>query len=35
MRREGIRWLSTTTKSIEEISTTIMHEVGIERRIGG
>jgi hypothetical protein len=27
MRREGIRWLSTTTKSIEEISTTIIHEI--------
>ena len=24
MRREGIRWLSTTTKSIEEIATTIL-----------
>ncbi len=27
MRREGIRWLSTTTKSIEEIATTILQEV--------
>jgi regulator of PEP synthase PpsR (kinase-PPPase family) len=27
MRREGIRWLSTTTKSIEEISTTILQEI--------
>ena len=27
MRREGIRWLSTTTKSIEEIATTIMQEL--------
>lgn len=26
MRREGIRWLDSTTKSIEEISATIMHE---------
>ncbi|GAC1389698.1 MAG: pyruvate, water dikinase regulatory protein [Variovorax sp.] len=26
MRRAGIRWLSTTTKSIEEIATTILHE---------
>ena len=33
MRREGIRWLSTTTKSIEEIATTIMQEVKIERRV--
>src|SRR5690606_16191370 len=28
MRREGIRWLSTTTKSIEEIATTILQETG-------
>lgn len=27
MKREGIRWLSSTTKSIEEISTTILHEL--------
>ena len=27
MRREGIRWLSSTTKSIEEISTTILQEI--------
>ncbi|GKT26873.1 hypothetical protein AVHM3334_22270 [Acidovorax sp. SUPP3334] len=27
MRRAGIRWLSTTTKSIEEIATTILQEV--------
>ena len=32
MRREGISWLSTTTKSIEEISTTIMEEVGLSTR---
>ncbi|VFR17832.1 FIG137360: hypothetical protein [plant metagenome] len=32
MRREGISWLSTTTKSIEEISTTVLQEVGLERR---
>ncbi len=31
MRREGIRWLSTTTKSIEEISTTILQEIRPER----
>ena len=30
MRREGIRWLSSTHKSIEEIATTILQE--IERR---
>ena len=27
MRREGIRWLSSTTKSIEEIATTILQEI--------
>jgi regulator of PEP synthase PpsR (kinase-PPPase family) len=27
MRREGIRWLSTTHKSIEEIATTILQEL--------
>jgi hypothetical protein len=32
MRREGIRWLSSTTKSIEEIAATILQEVGLERR---
>ncbi|ANN66861.1 pyruvate, water dikinase regulatory protein [Bordetella bronchialis] len=31
MRREGIEWLSTTTKSIEEISTTVLQEVGLDR----
>lgn len=31
MRREGVRWLSTTTKSIEEIATTILQEVRPER----
>ncbi|RCX09815.1 posphoenolpyruvate synthetase regulatory kinase/phosphorylase PpsR [Extensimonas vulgaris] len=31
MRREGIRWLSTTTKSIEEIATTILQEMQLER----
>ena len=31
MRREGIRWLSTTSKSIEEIATTILQEVRPER----
>jgi hypothetical protein len=29
MRREGISWLSTTTKSIEEIATTVLQEVGL------
>ena len=31
MRRAGIRWLSTTTKSIEEIATTILQEIRPER----
>jgi regulator of PEP synthase PpsR (kinase-PPPase family) len=31
MRRAGIRWLSTTTKSIEEIATTLLQEVRPER----
>ncbi|RCS59580.1 pyruvate, water dikinase regulatory protein [Parvibium lacunae] len=29
MRREGIRWLSSTSKSIEEIATTILQELKI------
>jgi regulator of PEP synthase PpsR (kinase-PPPase family) len=32
MRREGVRWLSSTTKSIEEIATTILQEIRLERR---
>ncbi|MCA3176329.1 MAG: kinase/pyrophosphorylase, partial [Burkholderiales bacterium] len=32
MRRDSIRWLSTTTKSIEEIATTVLQEVKIERK---
>ena len=32
MRREQIRWLSSTTKSIEEIATTILQEIRSERR---
>ena len=31
-RREGIRWLNSTTKSIEEISATIMSELGLDKR---
>lgn len=31
MRRAGVRWLSTTTKSIEEIATTILQEVMPDR----
>lgn len=33
MRIEGIPWLSTTNRSIEEISTKILTEVGLNRRI--
>ena len=29
MRREGIRWLSSTTKSIEEIATTVLQELAL------
>jgi len=31
MRRDSIPMLSTTTKSIEEISTTVMQEVGLDK----
>lgn len=31
MRRDGIRWLSTTTKSIEEIAATLMQTIKLER----
>ena len=34
MQREGIRWLSSTTKSIEEIATSIMQELKLEKRVG-
>jgi [pyruvate, water dikinase]-phosphate phosphotransferase / [pyruvate, water dikinase] kinase len=33
MQREGIRWLSSTTKSIEEIATSIMQELRLEKRV--
>ena len=33
MRRAGIRWLSSTTKSIEEIATTILQEIRPERLV--
>ena len=33
MRREGIAWLSSTHKSIEEIATTILRELRIERHV--
>ncbi|PSB92020.1 pyruvate, water dikinase regulatory protein [Candidatus Pandoraea novymonadis] len=32
MRREGIKWLSSTHKSIEEIATTILQEIKLEQR---
>jgi [pyruvate, water dikinase]-phosphate phosphotransferase / [pyruvate, water dikinase] kinase len=32
MRREGIRWLDSTTKSIEEISATLMQSVHLDKR---
>jgi regulator of PEP synthase PpsR (kinase-PPPase family) len=32
MRREGIHWLSSTTKSIEEIATTILRDVRLDSR---
>jgi [pyruvate, water dikinase]-phosphate phosphotransferase / [pyruvate, water dikinase] kinase len=31
MRREGIRWLSSTTKSIEEIAATLMQTIELDR----
>lgn len=31
MRRESIKWLSSTHKSIEEIATTILQDVKMER----
>jgi [pyruvate, water dikinase]-phosphate phosphotransferase / [pyruvate, water dikinase] kinase len=33
MRRENIPWIDSTTKSIEEISATIMQAIGLERHI--
>lgn len=33
MRREGIHWLDSTTKSIEEISAVIMQEVRLNRHV--
>ena len=33
MRREGIAWLSSTHKSIEEIATTILNEIRPDRLI--
>ncbi|TAK45733.1 MAG: kinase/pyrophosphorylase [Betaproteobacteria bacterium] len=33
MRREGIRWINSTTKSIEELATTILRELSLERQM--
>ena len=33
MRREGIRWINSTAKSIEEIATTILRELRIQRQV--
>jgi [pyruvate, water dikinase]-phosphate phosphotransferase / [pyruvate, water dikinase] kinase len=33
MKREGIRWVNSTTKSIEEIATTVVQEFRLERRV--
>ncbi len=32
MRRDGIKWLSSTHKSIEEIATTVLQEIKLDRR---
>lgn len=32
MQREGIRWMSSTTKSIEEIAATILQEIRFEKK---
>lgn len=33
MRREGIKWINSTAKSIEEIAATILRELRIERQV--
>ena len=33
MTREGIRWINSTAKSIEEIATTILRELRLERHV--
>jgi len=33
MRQHGVRWLNSTTRSIEEIATKIMQDVKLERRV--
>lgn len=33
MRREGVRWINSTTKSIEEIATTVLRDINLERHV--
>ncbi len=33
MRREGIHWINSTTKSIEESATTVLRDVKLERHV--
>lgn len=33
MRREGIHWINSTTKSIEEIATTVLRDINLERHV--
>ncbi len=33
MKREGIHWINSTTKSIEEIATTILRDIKIDRHV--
>jgi [pyruvate, water dikinase]-phosphate phosphotransferase / [pyruvate, water dikinase] kinase len=33
MESSGVRFLNSTTKSIEELATTILHEAGLDRRV--
>jgi len=33
MRREGIHWINSTTKSIEEIATTVLRDIKIKRHV--
>jgi regulator of PEP synthase PpsR (kinase-PPPase family) len=33
MRREGVHWINSTTKSIEEIATTVLRDIKLERHV--
>ncbi|MBS0336014.1 MAG: kinase/pyrophosphorylase [Proteobacteria bacterium] len=33
MRREGIHWINSTTKSIEEIATTVLRDINLQRHV--